>query len=153
VYSNFEGKEELFLTLMDKAMRTFAQRRADTIRGATSTRERLRLAGAQWSEFLRDEPDAFLLLVEFWIYAIRRPELRSRFAERLADERRRLAWVLTGATERDGTARGPATEAAGDLAVVMQALALGFALQQLADPEGDVGRSFALTLDRLAGAG
>jgi AcrR family transcriptional regulator len=153
VYSNFEGKEELFLTLMDKAMRTFAQRRADAMRGVTSTRERLRRAAAQWAQFLRDEPDAFLLLIEFWSYAVRHPQLRARFAERLADERARLASVLASAAEGGGAAISPAAHIGADLAVVMQALGLGFALQQLADPEGNVAGSFALALDRLAGVG
>lgn len=153
VYSNFEGKEELFLTLMDKAMRTFAQRRADAIHGATSTRERLQRAAGQWAEFLRDEPGAVVLLMEFWSYAVRRPPVRARFAELLADERARLAVVLSGARGSNGAARGSAGDGAGDLAVVMQALGLGFALQQLADPEGGVGGSFVVALDRLAKAG
>lgn len=131
VYSNFTGKEELFLALMERAMGGEAARRSDTVAQEGETRAQLRGVARLWIELVRQRPEAMVLLVEFWSYSRRRPELRREFAERMATTRAGMAALIDA---QSGAA--PDAAAPEDLALAAYALGHGMALHHLADPEG-----------------
>ena len=150
VYSNFAGKDELFLALMERTMQALAQQRAAVAGKGTDVRDRAGTAARQWLDFLRQQPDSFVLLIEFWTYAVRYPDVSGVLAERLAEARKSLAALLMEAGDGDvaWAERSP-----DDVALAMQALAFGFALQHLAAPADAPEESFASALEWLfAGA-
>src|ERR671935_2790472 len=73
VYSNFAGKEELFLALADRQV----EQRVAEIRALGEAAERGDQPGAeaaaQFREFLQRDPDWPLLFYEFWSFGVRNP--------------------------------------------------------------------------------
>src|SRR5215218_2301855 len=82
VYSNFDGKEELFLALADRQV---AERVAEiqAVAGAAERNDDAGLEAAeQFRAFLESDPDWPLLFYEFWSLSIRNPELQDELAKR-----------------------------------------------------------------------
>lgn len=127
VYSNFSGKEELFLALMERAMGGEAARRAQAIAEAKTGRERVRLVADLWIHVVQERPEAMILLLDFWSYSRRDPALRKEFARRMAITRGGLG-ALIAADAPDA----PSLE----IAEAGYAMAHGLALHHLADPQG-----------------
>lgn len=125
VYSNFTGKEDLFLSLLG----WFARSLRDEQRAAPEPggRQAVEHAAERWADLLDRHPETMLLLVEFWLYAARNPDVRPRFAERLDHVRGALAELVSLAT-------GVPREHAGDAAFAAQALGYGYALLRSIDP-------------------
>lgn len=132
LYSNFEGKEDLFLALLAREI----ERQVNEVSQATAERatldERARGGAEYWNRFLEREPELVLLFMEFWAYAVRNPEVRPRFAARYAEVRSALARLIEEGARELGM---ELTRPAEHLAITVDALADGFALQKLADPE------------------
>jgi hypothetical protein len=82
---------------------------------------------------LRERPNYFPVLVEFWAHAIRDPELRPRLGERFAELRSASGRIASGAAEARGLPADP--DAAERLGLFINALGNGLALERLADPE------------------
>jgi AcrR family transcriptional regulator len=132
LYSNFEGKEDLFLALLQREIERQAEGVAAAVAERGSLDERARGGAEYWVEFLDREPELVLLFMEFWAYAVRNPEIRSRFAARYAEVRASLARIIDeGARELGVELLRPPEQ----LAAAIDALADGFALQKLADPD------------------
>ena len=133
LYSNFEGKDDLFLALLQRDIERQVREVAKVVSEPGSLDEAARGGGRYWTQFLEREPELVLLFVEFWAYAVRRDEVRVRFAARYAEVRRALARIIDeGARELGVELLRPPEE----LAIAIDALADGFALQKLADPDG-----------------
>lgn len=134
LYSNFAGKEDLFLALFEERIAADVGDYSQIVATGTTVEEQVRGAGDRWMELLRERPDYFPLLIEFWAYAIRKPALRERLAARLEALRAastRLA--LEGAAQQGYHSADPA---AGELVgMLINALGHGIALEKLADPE------------------
>ena len=132
LYSNFEGKEDLFLALLAREI----ERQVNEVSQATAERatldERARGGAEYWNRFLEREPELVLLFMEFWAYAVRNPAVRPRFAARYAEVRSALARLIEEGARELGM---ELTRPAEHLAITVDALADGFALQKLADPE------------------
>jgi AcrR family transcriptional regulator len=149
VYSNFEGKRDLFLAALEREIARHLREVTEAVRAAASPQERVAAAAAQWSGFLTRAPDRFPLFIEYWSHAVRDPELRPEFAARF------------GAL-RDATARLIADEAAAagvdlplgaeEIAVAVNALTNGIALEHLADPEAVPIELYGRLLSLLLGA-
>jgi AcrR family transcriptional regulator len=132
LYSNFEGKEDLFLALLQREIERQAEGVAAAVADRGSLDERARGGAEYWVEFLDREPELVLLFMEFWAYAVRNPEIRTRFAARYAEVRGSLARIIDdGARELGVELLRPPEQ----LAAAIDALADGFALQKLADPD------------------
>jgi AcrR family transcriptional regulator len=88
VYSNFKGKDDLFLAVLDaEAQRRFPLH-TELMRQAPSIEDGLRASAREMALYARDHPGWTGVYVEFWTHASRRPELRRRVAiqhERLLD--------------------------------------------------------------------
>src|ERR1700733_5469601 len=78
LYSNFAGKEDLFLALFEERIATDVGDYSQIVASGTTFEEQARGAADHWMAILRERPDYFPLLIEFWAYAIRVPGLRER---------------------------------------------------------------------------
>ena len=133
IYSNFEGKEDLFLALFEEHVASQVHKYREIFARGRNVEERSRGGADDWMAYLREEPDSFPLFIEFWSYAVRDENLRSRYASRLAAFRETFAQLIEqgaadigvelpdGFAERMGTA--------------INALGNGLALEKLADPD------------------
>ena len=134
LYSNFAGKEDLFLALFEERITADVGEYSEIVAGGATLEEQARGAGDHWMEILRERPDYFPLLIEFWSYAIREPEVRERLAARFAALRSGSAQVAFAAAERWGLS-ADAAEAGEHLGLFINALGNGLALEKLVDPD------------------
>jgi AcrR family transcriptional regulator len=134
LYSNFTSKEELFLALFEERIAADVGGYSEIVAAGTTIEAQARRAADRWMAILRERPDYFPLLIEFWSYAIREPALRERLAGRFAAFRSASArLVLEGATQYGFP---PSTEASELVGALIFALGNGLALEKLADPDG-----------------
>ncbi len=131
VYSNFRSKEELLITVM--------QRRLET--GVRASRDQLEMAGGvddlfaglarEYEDQVRRGSGWAMLVVEFWLYAMRNEHARSLLAGIEHAVRTEMAAVLDEMSDRDGQ---PPPLPSYDMAAIYTALDIGIALQSLLDP-------------------
>jgi AcrR family transcriptional regulator len=81
VYSNFKGKDDLFLAVLDAEARRRFPLHSEAMRRAGSIEEGLRASARELAGYAREHPEWTAVYVEFWTHASRRPELRRRVAE------------------------------------------------------------------------
>jgi AcrR family transcriptional regulator len=132
IYSNFKGKEDLFLALIEERIdprlaKVYEAAEAELAAGAAPLE-----AARRFVSMLRHERDAVLLLIDFWAQAVRDPTAADRFAARHAHLRAILARLLAAAA-RDTTTELELPKE--QLATTLIALANGFAIELLADPD------------------
>jgi AcrR family transcriptional regulator len=131
LYSNFDGKEDLFLVLMEREIGEHAKEIARAVAERPSVSERATGGARQWMTMIEREPELLLLFMEFWAYGVRDAAVRPKVAERFAQVRRMLTQLIEdGAREFKLDLALPAEQ----LAVAVDALADGIARQRLADP-------------------
>ena len=81
VYSNFKGKDDLFLAVLDAEARRRTPLHSALMLDAPSIEEGLRASAREMAQYARDHPGWTGVYVEFWTHASRRPELRRKVAE------------------------------------------------------------------------
>jgi AcrR family transcriptional regulator len=110
VYSNFGGKDDLFLTMLDEQLAQSAREQSRSMREAENLEQAIRAAARELHGVAENDPARTPLTIEFWIHAARKPELRKRInalhrrqvgaiaqlLEELA-ERHDVEWVLPAA--------------------------------------------------------
>lgn len=147
LYSNFGGKEDLFLELMEHEVSSKIADIAAAVDETASMAERAQGGAAQWMSFVEREPEMLLLFMEFWAYAVRDPAVRPQMAARFADIRRMLTRLITDGLSDFGLEPAIPVE---QLAMAVDALADGIARQKLADPravpDGLLGSALSLLL-------
>jgi AcrR family transcriptional regulator len=138
VYSNFSGKEDLFLALADRQIGGRAEQaravaeaagQADTSGDAKGLQEAI----AKWfRSFIEDNAEWPLLFYEFWSYGVRSPHLRAEFEERRRAARDAIARPLADAAAAQGLKlRYPPEQVAAALSGVIN----GLAFERTVDPE------------------
>jgi AcrR family transcriptional regulator len=131
LYSNFTGKEELFLALADRQVEERVAEIAamgDAAEGDEPDKD----AAEQLRAFLERDPEWPLLFYEFWSLSVRNPELQGELAKRRDAIRDALADTLERVAKRHGfTLRFPAPV----LATAIAASLNGLAFERAADPE------------------
>jgi AcrR family transcriptional regulator len=147
LYSNFDGKEDLFLVLMEREIAEHAREIVEAVRRRASVAERARGGARQWMTMIEREPEVLLLFMEFWAYGVRDAAVRPKVAERFAQMREVLTGLIAdGVREFEVELALPAEQ----LAIAIDALADGIARQKLADPDAVpdelMGRVLALLL-------
>jgi AcrR family transcriptional regulator len=147
LYSNFEGKEDLFLVLMEREIEEHAQEISRAVAAQASIADRATGGARQWMTMIEREPEALLLFMEFWAYGVRDARVRPKVAARFAQMRQVLTTLIAdGVRDFDLELAIPAEH----LAVAIDALADGIARQKLADPDAVpddlMGRVIALLL-------
>ncbi len=133
LYSNFAGKEDLFLALFEERIEADMGEYAEIVQAGTTLQEQARGAADHWMKILRERPNYFPLLIEFWSYAIREPRLRERLGGRFAALRSGSAKVASEGAKRWGLSASP--EAGERLGLFINALGNGLALEKLVDPD------------------
>src|SRR5438876_2227876 len=151
LYSNFDGKEDLFLVLMEREIAERAREIAEAVVRRTSVAERAAGGARVWMAMIEREPELLLLFMEFWAYGVRDPQVRPKVAARFARMRQLLtALIADSARELDLELEIPAEQ----LAVAIDALADGIARQKLADPDAVpdelMGRVLSLLLEAVS---
>lgn len=132
VYSNFDGKQDLFMSLM----RVRIEERVEAVRQVTSAGGTLEAqaerAGGEMRRLLVEQPDWHRLFIEFWAQAIRDADLREAFVQARRPMREEIARFIDEQAERYQLSL-PAD--ADQLAVIVLALSNGLAIEQMIDPE------------------
>jgi AcrR family transcriptional regulator len=132
LYSNFDGKEDLFLAMMEHEIDEHAREISDAVRARASVAERATGGARRWMTMIEREPEVLLLFMEFWAYGVRDAQVRPKVAARFAQIRELLTRLIAdGVREFDLELDLPAEQ----LAVAIDALADGIARQKLADPD------------------
>jgi AcrR family transcriptional regulator len=127
LYSNFEGKDDLFLAVFDGHLRWYEER----LGAAADTPDPGRVF-SDWMDALTENPEQLLIFIEFWAYAVRKPKLRRTFAARLAEIRAAMATAIEERAAATGTDLPVPPET---LALVLLAVGRGLGLEKLADDD------------------
>jgi AcrR family transcriptional regulator len=130
VYSQFGGKAELFLALLEARIAERATGNARAVEGLAGDEGLARLL-EHAASVDGAEPQWGLLVIEFRVHAARDPELGRRYA---AAHQRTLAGMeraVTGLYQRAGE---PPPLAPADLARLLVAVGAGARLEQAAEP-------------------
>ena len=152
VYSNFDGKADLFLAVFEEYMAERARELAATqidLDEDAPLEARARALADQWMERFAEDRESFLLHLEFIAQSRREPELAHRFGARSAALREAVAHYIAGFQEEEGVelALSPA-----DLALVLRSLGIGLAIEALVSPDavrGDLYGDFVELLVNL----
>jgi len=142
LYSNFKGKDALFLAVFDGHLEWFEK----TFGEASEVTDP---AGAitDWFSSLTKSKDQFLIFTEFWSYAVRSPKLRREFARRMGQMRTMISSVLAARAEQSGQ---PSPLPPDTMALLFLALMRGLMLEKLADPKSvpdeEIGRLLAAAI-------
>jgi AcrR family transcriptional regulator len=126
VYSNFGSKEQLFVELLK-------ERANDRVTRATEIAADAEPAQAQraFSRLLVEVADKDVdfapLQAEFWLYAVRNPELMEAYAERMREPRDLLTQLVARSV--------PDPERAGELSAIVIALFQGLVRMRRVDPD------------------
>ena len=146
IYSNFKGKEDLFLALFEERIDPRLAKVYEALEAELAAGVPPLEAARRFVSVLRGERDAILLLVDFWGQAVRDPRAARRFAERHARLKAIIARLLDAAARDSQTRIGFARE---ELAMTLIALANGFAIELLADPDNVPDDLFGHAIDAL----
>jgi AcrR family transcriptional regulator len=153
VYSNFAGKEELFLAVFERYMSLRIDEVAQASDVEGSFPERARAAADQWMQRFGEDRETFLLHLEFMIHAARNPELSVQLGERMAALRLEIERrIVERAAQTDVSLPLPPA----DIALVLRALGIGLAVEALNAPgevnTGLYGDFVALVANLIEGA-
>ena len=131
LYSNFEGKVDLFLALMEREIDRHHSEITQGVSERRTVSARAAKGASQWMSTVDREPELVLLFMEFWAYGVRDPEVRSHVADSFARVRELITELVEdSAREFDLALALPAEQ----LSLAIDALADGIARQKLVDP-------------------
>ncbi len=127
LYGNFAGKDDLLFAAFDEHVTWFEQRLH-----AAAERADPGAALNDWIGSLARDPEQFLIFIEFWAYAVRKPQARDDFARRMSEMRQAVAAAVDHRRQLAGTIN--AQPSPDSIALLLLALGRGLALEKLADP-------------------
>jgi AcrR family transcriptional regulator len=134
LYSNFTSKADLFFALFEERIATDVGDYSRIVAEGETVEQQARGTAEHWMLILGERPHYFPLLIEFWAYAIREPQLRERLAARFAALRAASTRMVLEGARRQGY--NPPDAQAGELVgMLITALGNGLALEKLVDPE------------------
>jgi AcrR family transcriptional regulator len=131
VYSNFAGKDDLCLAVLDTIHAEVAEAVVGAFEGAVSLDEALRALDV-WADARLGDPDWSALEAEFAARCRQQPELRAALEVRNRSIRDLIADVLRGTCERHGLRPPMPFEEA---AHALLSLGIGLGLQRAVDPD------------------
>jgi AcrR family transcriptional regulator len=145
VYSNFESKQDLFLSLYEERIQRRRRELGDAVVQAGGREAGLASAAADVEQVFEAERDWFLLYFEFVLHAARNPSFAQRFQLVREEGLAQLAEGLASALEHAGVG---SSVSARELAEAIRALTHGLALDRLVEggrgSEASVGRVLEL---------
>ncbi|SRR6266516_1033014 len=131
VYSNFAGKDELFLAVLDAHAAGRTRAYAEATAGAPTLENGLRALSREMTAGAEADPRWVPVLIEFWTHASRHDDLRRQVSERHERNLDAIAALLEGLADRHGTSfRIPVREVARGHAATRN----GMELERLLDP-------------------
>jgi AcrR family transcriptional regulator len=133
VYWHFAGKDDLFLALIEEHVDRPTREMVELLESAPADRDMAPEASRRFAEVLTAQRDWLLLDNEYWLRAMRDPELRRRYAERQRELRTALGVALARRMETLGGE--PLAVDPERIAGAFMALIVGLAQQALVDPE------------------
>ena len=128
IYSNFKGKEDLFLCLYEERIERRRGELRSAVERAGGGQAGLAAAGADVAEGFRSEREWFLLYFEFALHAARDPAFARRFRKVRQAGLRELRGGLNDGLEHAGL---EPTLPLNELARGLRALSYGLALDRL----------------------
>jgi AcrR family transcriptional regulator len=132
LYSNFAGKQELFMAAFERHCDQDLARVQDLLATDLPLQEQLDTVTRRFGDLDDAHRQWWLLSLELWLYAQRDPATRQR----LAALRRKVRQTVADALQRQATRTGrPLPVPASDLAAAMLGLWQGLMLQRLTDPD------------------
>jgi AcrR family transcriptional regulator len=132
IYSNFKGKDDLFLVLVEERIDARLARVYEAADSELSRGSEPLEAAHRFVAMLQQERDVFLLLVDFWNHAVRDPDAARRFAERHARMRSLIGRIVEGIARDLGSELSLPRD---QVATALIALFNGYAIERLADPD------------------
>lgn len=132
VYGHFGSKDNLLVALMDEYVAREIGEQVALFDRDETTWKRPFVGSDRFMQELDEAPDAFRLLIEFWLAASRDPELRERFAAGFAALRQMFSEFCAKSAVDAGLDDLPQADA--NIANVSIALSLGLGIARVADP-------------------
>jgi len=135
VYSNFEGKADLFLAVFEDYMVERVGELAQTqaaLPADAPLEARARALADQWMDRLARDRESVLLHMEFIANGDRDPELAKRFGIRSLAMREAVSHYISQYQAEAGV---ELAMSADDLALVLRALGIGLAIESLVSPD------------------
>ena len=131
-YANFKSKEELFLAMLDERFAERVEELDRVISGTGELEEQAREAGSEFTRHIAADPEWQRLFFEFAAYAARNEDFRQELVTRYRALRERVAELYHRRGEEAGIESPISAE---DLATMTFAMANGFALERLLEPD------------------
>jgi AcrR family transcriptional regulator len=151
IYSNFKGKEDLFLSLYEERIERRRGELRSAVERAGGGRAGVAAAGANVAEVLGSERDWFVLYFEFALHAARDPTFARRFRKLRQEGLRELRAGLSAGLEHAGLEpKLPAKEVARALRGLSYGLALDRLVGDSRGPDALFGRVTELIFRGLA---
>jgi AcrR family transcriptional regulator len=142
-YANFKSKEELFLAMLDERFATRLEELDAALESDEPAVEAARRAGSDFTRYLGSDPEWQRLFFEFAAYAARNEEFREELVTRYRSLRERIASGMRRRAEgMDHEAPVPVDE----IATMTFAMANGFALEKLLEPDAVSDDTYATML-------
>jgi AcrR family transcriptional regulator len=129
VYSNFESKDELFLALLDREFELRGEQIATVLESGGDTAAAARALSRSVLDSVHSHADYYVLFVEYWLRAVRDPQLRERLIAR-----RRTAAAEQALHIADSTATVQSGRRLADLAQLVVTVNLGIAMEEVLRP-------------------
>jgi AcrR family transcriptional regulator len=139
VYSNFKGKEDLFLATIDSHFEQRLEAIKRVLAEEPDEQGTAHAAGMDFMDQLNRDPEYFALFFEFWAYAQRNPAVKRKFLPRVQRFREALAELFEA---KDVEMPIPSEQ----LAAMLIAMAAGVAMERELDPDAVPHDMYALML-------
>jgi AcrR family transcriptional regulator len=131
-YANFRSKEELFLAMLDEHFADQLDNLDRRMAEEGELADPARAAALEFAHHLSDEHEWVRLYFQFAAHATRDEDFRAELVTRTRALQARFAEILRRRGER---LPYPAPVEPGELALMADAIATGFAVHRLLDPE------------------
>jgi AcrR family transcriptional regulator len=130
LYSNFGGKEQLFIELLTTRSSALIDT-AGQIKADADVEDPAKALGRMLVEVADKDTDFAPLQAEFWLYAVRNPDVMETLAAGLREPHDQLSRLMGSVLDRVG---GRDTADPGDVATIVLALFQGLVRQRRTDP-------------------
>ena len=135
LYSNFAGKEQLFLELMSAQ----GERRVHEVASILDVEDPVDALVRLLDRSAERDPDLVALRAEFWLYAVRNPDAMDALTAQRREQVDALIGVIGAAMERRGV---PLDVPAAEVATLVLAMFQGLVRQRRIDPDRVSGELF-----------
>jgi AcrR family transcriptional regulator len=147
VYSNFATKADLFVALLERVCQAEAAVQAEAF-ARQSFGEWVDDLDKLFARQVTDDPQWIVLQMEFWLAAVRDPEIREKLLAASAGSSEQTGEAI----DRELARAGASSSFTGqELGILMNALATGFAIHLQLEPKSADPRLLVRAVRRLAG--